>query len=68
MNDVDWRQPFIDYIRKQKIPSHKSSAEQLIRQAKSYVLVGAIQAGRYFWSTHEMRSPRRRQGHPGGDT
>jgi ribonuclease HI len=40
MIDVDWRQPFIDYIREQKVPSDKSSAEQLIRQAKSYVLVG----------------------------
>jgi ribonuclease HI len=40
MIDVDWRQPFIDYIREQKVPSDKSSAEQLIRRAKSYVLVG----------------------------
>jgi ribonuclease HI len=40
MIDVDWRQPFIDYIHKQKVPSDKSSAEQLIRRAKSYVLVG----------------------------
>jgi ribonuclease HI len=40
MIDVDWRQPFIDYIREQKVPSDKSSAEQLIHQAKSYVLVG----------------------------
>jgi hypothetical protein len=40
MIDVDWRQPFIDYIHEQKVPSDKSSAEQLIRQAKSYVLVG----------------------------
>jgi hypothetical protein len=40
MIDVDWRQPFIDYIRKQKVPSDKSSAGQLIRRAKSYVLVG----------------------------
>jgi hypothetical protein len=39
MIDVDWRQPFIDYIR-EKVPSDKSSAEQLIRRAKSYVLVG----------------------------
>jgi hypothetical protein len=40
MIDVDWRQPFIDYIREQKVPTDKNSAEQLIRCAKSYVLVG----------------------------
>jgi hypothetical protein len=40
MIDVDWRQPFIDYIREQKVPLDKSSTEQLIRRAKSYVLVG----------------------------
>jgi ribonuclease HI len=40
MIDVDWRQPFIDYIREQKVPTDKNSAEQLIRRAKSYVLVG----------------------------
>jgi ribonuclease HI len=40
MIDVDWRQPFIDYIREQKVPSDKNLAEQLIRQAKSYILVG----------------------------
>jgi ribonuclease HI len=40
MIDVDWRQPFIDYIREQKVPSDKNLAEQLIHQAKSYVLVG----------------------------
>jgi hypothetical protein len=40
MIDVDWRQPFIDYIREQKVPSNKNLAEQLIRRAKSYVLVG----------------------------
>jgi ribonuclease HI len=38
--DVDWRQPFINYIREQKVPTDKNSAEQLIRRAKSYVLVG----------------------------
>jgi hypothetical protein len=37
---VDWRQPFIDYIREQKVPSYKNLAEQLICRAKSYVLVG----------------------------
>jgi hypothetical protein len=39
MIDMDWRQPFIDYIREQKVPSDKNLAEQLIRRAKSYVLV-----------------------------
>jgi hypothetical protein len=38
--DVDWRQPFIDYLSEQKVPSDKNLAEQLIRRAKSYVLVG----------------------------
>jgi hypothetical protein len=37
---VDWRQPFIDYIHEQKVPTDKKLAEQLIRLAKSYVLVG----------------------------
>jgi hypothetical protein len=40
MIDVDWRQPFIDYIREQKVPTDKNLAEQIIRWAKSYVLVG----------------------------
>jgi hypothetical protein len=40
MIDVDWRQPFVDYIREQKVPTDKNLAEQLIRRAKSYVLVG----------------------------
>jgi hypothetical protein len=40
MIDVDWRQPFIDYIREQKVPTDKNLAEQIIRRAKSYVLVG----------------------------
>jgi hypothetical protein len=40
MIDVDRRQPFIDYIREQKVSSDKNLAEQLIRHAKSYVLVG----------------------------
>jgi uncharacterized membrane-anchored protein len=40
MIDVDWRQPFIDYLNEQKVPSDKNLAEQLIRRAKSYVLVG----------------------------
>jgi hypothetical protein len=40
MIDVDWRQPFIDYIHEQKVPSYKNLAEQIVRRAKSYVLVG----------------------------
>jgi hypothetical protein len=40
MINVDWRQPFIDYIHEQKVPSDKNMAEQLICQAKTYVLVG----------------------------
>jgi hypothetical protein len=40
MIDVDRRQPFIDYIREQKVHSDKNLAEQLICRAKSYVLVG----------------------------
>jgi ribonuclease HI len=39
MIDVDWRQPVIDYLSEQKVPSDKNLAEQLIRRAKSYVLV-----------------------------
>jgi hypothetical protein len=39
MIDVDWRQPFIDYLSEQKVPSDKNLAEQLIHHAKSYVLV-----------------------------
>jgi ornithine carbamoyltransferase len=39
MINVDWRQPFIDYLSEQKVPSDKNLVEQLIRRAKSYVLV-----------------------------
>jgi hypothetical protein len=39
MIDVDWRQPFIDYIREKKVPTDKNLAEQIIRRSKSYVLV-----------------------------
>jgi hypothetical protein len=35
MIDVDWRQPFIDYLSEQKVPSDKNLAEQFIRRAKS---------------------------------
>jgi hypothetical protein len=31
MIDVDWRQPFIDYICEQKVPTDKNLVEQLIR-------------------------------------
>jgi ribonuclease HI len=40
MIDMDWKQPFIDYIREQKVPTDKNLAEQLVHHAKSYVLVG----------------------------
>jgi ribonuclease HI len=40
MIDVDWRQPFIDYIGEKKISADKKLTKQLIRRAKSYVLVG----------------------------
>ena len=40
MVDVDWRQPFIDYIKEQKVPSDRVEAEQITRRARSYVLVG----------------------------
>jgi hypothetical protein len=40
MIDVDWRQPFIDYICEQKVPMDKNLAEQIIHRAKSYILVG----------------------------
>jgi ribonuclease HI len=39
MIDVDWRQPFIDYLSEQKVPSDKNLAEQLVHRAKPYVLV-----------------------------
>jgi ribonuclease HI len=40
MINVDWRQPFTDYIREQKVPSDKNTSEQLVRRAKTNVLVG----------------------------
>jgi hypothetical protein len=39
MVDVDRNQPFINYLSEQKVPSDKNLAEQLIRRAKSHVLV-----------------------------
>jgi hypothetical protein len=68
MIDVDWRQPFIDYLREQKVPSDKNLAEQLIRrQVLRPSRRQALQTGHIFWSTHEVHSPRRRQWHLGGD-
>jgi hypothetical protein len=32
MINVDWRQPFIDYICEQKVPSDKNEAEQLVHE------------------------------------
>jgi hypothetical protein len=68
MIDVDWRQPFIDYLRKQKVPSDKNlpSSSSTVpsptpRQRQ------ALQAGCIFRSTHEVCSQTRRQGHLGGD-
>jgi hypothetical protein len=45
MIDVDWRQPFIDYLSEQKVPSNKNLAEQLIRRAKSYILIETSSTG-----------------------
>jgi hypothetical protein len=45
MIDVNWRQPFIDYIREQKVPTDKNLAERLIRHAKSYILTGTRSTG-----------------------
>jgi hypothetical protein len=69
MIDVDWRQPFIDYIGEQKVPTDKNLDEQLIRRAKSYVLVGDKLYRRGTSSGVLMKCvpPRRRQGHLGGD-
>jgi hypothetical protein len=39
MIDANWRQPFIDYLSKKKVPLDKNMAEQLICGAKSYILV-----------------------------
>jgi ribonuclease HI len=38
--DMDWRQPFIDYLSEQKVPSEKNLTEQLILRTKAYVLAG----------------------------
>jgi hypothetical protein len=47
MIDVDWRQPFIDYIREQKVPTDKNLDEQLIRWAKLRTMCGSRTGG---WS------------------
>ena len=39
MIDMDWRTPFIDYIREQKLPSDKTVAEQVSHRTKTYVLI-----------------------------
>jgi hypothetical protein len=67
MIDVDWRQPFINYIREQKIPMQKNLAEQLIRRAKSYVVVGDKLYRRGATSGVLMKCVPREEGlHPGG--
>src|SRR5688572_4732893 len=40
MIEVDWRTPFIDYIKDHQLPSDRNKAEQISRRAKNYVLVG----------------------------
>jgi hypothetical protein len=60
--NVDWRQPFIDYIREQKVPSDKNLAEQLVRRAKSYVLVGDKLYGRGATSRVLMKCVPREEG------
>jgi hypothetical protein len=69
MIDVDWRQPFIDYIREQKVPTDKNLAEQIIRRVMMIDVHWrqALQVGRHIWNNHEVCSLRRRQGHLGGD-
>jgi hypothetical protein len=69
MIDVDWRQPFIDYIRKQKVPSNKINARQLVNRAKTSILVGDKL---YRWGATSGVLMKcillgRRQGHLGGD-
>jgi hypothetical protein len=39
MINVDMRQPFINYIREQNVPSDKKLVEQLVCRPKSYILV-----------------------------
>jgi hypothetical protein len=44
MINADWRTPFIDFIKDQKLPSSNDAksaeATRIIRQSKGYVLVG----------------------------
>jgi hypothetical protein len=69
MIDVDWRQPFINYLSEQKVPADKNLAEQLIRHAKSYVLVGDKLYRRGASSEVLMKCvpTQKRQGYLGGD-
>jgi hypothetical protein len=38
--DTAWMDPFVDYIKEQKVPDDKTKAEQIMRRSKDYVLVG----------------------------
>lgn len=40
MIEVDWRTPFIDYIKDHQLPSDRNKAEQISRCVKNYILVG----------------------------
>jgi hypothetical protein len=62
MIDVDWRQPFIDYLG-QELGRATHPPGQVLRPRRRQ----ALQAGRIFWSTHEVCPQTRRQGHLGGD-
>nr|XP_034601255.1 uncharacterized protein LOC117861832 [Setaria viridis] len=39
MIDIDWRNPFIDYIKEHKLPLDKIEAEQVSRRYKNYIIV-----------------------------
>jgi ribonuclease HI len=61
MIDVDWRQSFIDYIcaegsHQQELGRANHPPGQVLRTSQRQ----ALQAGHHFWSTHEVRSSRRR--------
>ena len=36
----DWRQPFIDYLLRQQLPSDRTEARRLARRAKTFAMVG----------------------------
>jgi ribonuclease HI len=38
--DTAWMDPFVDYIKEQKVPDDKTKAKQIMRRSKDYVLVG----------------------------